>query len=72
MVEKDHGDLCLVRTDGCAHITLYESVIDGTMHQLSPDVGYFYAFPAHIMHFVQPNMTGETRMSISFNMTALS
>lgn len=71
MVEEDHGNLCLVRTDGCAHITLYENVLNGTMCQVTPEVGYFYAFPSHIMHFVEPNMTEKTRMSISFNMTAM-
>lgn len=72
IVEKEQGDLCLVRSDGSVHISLYDGVDTGTMFETTPEVGYFYAFPSHILHFVQPNMTGKTRMSISFNMTAIS
>ena len=36
-------------------------------HSVMPEPGLLMLWPAGLMHFVHPNLSNETRVSISFN-----
>ena len=40
----------------------------GTQFGVSPEVGRLVVFPSFLEHFVDPNESHETRISISFNL----
>ena len=65
---NDQGRITFVRTDGSLHNELYGSVNDHTYYKLSVEQGKVYFFPAHLLHFVEPNETNDERISISFNL----
>lgn len=68
IIKEKQGELHLLRTDGSLHTSLYEGPNLGHTFSFQPKQGYFYAFPSHILHYVDPNETNEPRMSISYNM----
>jgi len=36
---------------------------------VKPQVGRMYAFPAHLLHYVQTNQSDTDRISIAYNLT---
>lgn len=65
--DSPQGQITLVRTDGSLSHELYNSRNDYTYFTIKAEQGRAYLFPAHLLHFVSPNQTGEDRISISFN-----
>jgi uncharacterized protein (TIGR02466 family) len=70
IIKENQGGLHLVRADGSIHHLLYEGTNYSPEFAFQPKPGYFYAFPSHILHYVDPNESNEPRISISFNMSA--
>jgi uncharacterized protein (TIGR02466 family) len=68
-VAKDSGELVIMRNDGAMHTDLFAKQPNGMRFALKPEVGRFYAFPAHLLHQVLNNVSGQDRISIAFNMT---
>jgi uncharacterized protein (TIGR02466 family) len=66
--KENQGTLSLLRNDGSVHIEFYSEVPNGHVVDVVPEVGKFYVFPAHLIHYVTANETHEDRISISFNM----
>jgi uncharacterized protein (TIGR02466 family) len=62
------GNLTLMRNDGSAHHLLYEDVEYGNVFRLDAEPEVVYIFPAHLIHYVEPNIIDDTRVSISFNL----
>ena len=63
------GNLHLVRTDGSMHTSTFSGLHDSHEYVVEPESGMFVAFPSHLLHYVDPNETGDDRISISFNMS---
>lgn len=68
-IAPSQGNLNLMRNDGSAHTLLYENVEDGGFFKLNAEPGVVYIFPAHVLHYVEPNLVDDTRVSISFNIS---
>jgi len=68
-INSIQGNLNLMRNDGSAHTLLYENLDNGSFFKLSAEPGVVYLFPAHILHYVEPNLVDDTRVSISFNIS---
>lgn len=69
--EENMGNLHLVRTDGSCHVSTFAGTHGSHEHVVVPEPGMFVAFPPHLMHYVDPNETGDDRISISFNMSCM-
>lgn len=71
-IEKDQGFLTILRNDSTTQNNFYSGIEDSTIFDIYPEVGKFYVFPGHLLHYVTANMTKESRISISFNMCGLN
>jgi uncharacterized protein (TIGR02466 family) len=67
--QVDSGELVLMRNDGAMHLELFTKQPMSLRFPVQPEVGRFYAFPAHLLHYVQTNQTKADRISIAYNMT---
>lgn len=63
------GDLVFMRNDGATHLDLFAKQMGGLRFSLQPQVGRMYAFPSHILHYVQSNQSEVDRISIAYNLT---
>lgn len=70
--QKNMGNLHLVRADGSCHVSTFMGMNDSHEYIVEPEEGMFVAFPPHLLHYVDPNQTGNDRISISFNMAAVN
>ncbi len=61
------GRLCLDRNDGSSYSSLYDNVTNGRRFELEPEEGRLYIFPGHLWHWVEPNLTDHTRISVAIN-----
>lgn len=68
-VGENSGDLVLMRNDGACHLDLFAKQPAGLRFNVKPQVGRMYAFPAHLLHYVQGNQSNTDRISIAFNLT---
>lgn len=68
-VAEDSGELVLMRNDGAVHLDLFAKQSAGLRFNVKPQVGRLYAFPAHLLHYVQSNQSNTERISIAFNLT---
>lgn len=70
-ISKDNkeGNLSLLRCDGSHHIMLYENRPEYVTYDLHAEEGVIYIIPSNVMHFVKPNLSEETRISIAFNLS---
>lgn len=66
-VDTNAGDLVLMRNDGAMHLELFSKVPQQLRLTISPVVGRLYAFPAHLLHYVQCNESKGDRVSLAFN-----
>jgi uncharacterized protein (TIGR02466 family) len=63
------SELVLLRNDGAMNLELFTKQPMSLRFRVQPEVGRMYAFPAHLLHYVQTNQTKDERISIAFNMT---
>jgi uncharacterized protein (TIGR02466 family) len=68
-VSENSGDLILMRGDGANHLDLFAKQPSGLRFNVRPQVGRMYAFPAHLLHYVQSNQSPTERISVAFNLT---
>lgn len=68
-VAENSGDLVLLRNDGATHLDLFAKQPAGLRFNVKPVVGRFYAFPAHLLHYVHSNQSTTERISIAYNLT---
>ena len=64
-VPDDSGQLILIRNDGSQYTGLFAQENE---YHIKPKAGTLYLFPGHIWHYVEPNLTNDKRISVSFNM----
>jgi uncharacterized protein (TIGR02466 family) len=68
-VSENSGDLILMRGDGANHLDLFAKQSSGLRFNVKPQVGRMYAFPSHLLHYVQSNLSPTERISVAFNLT---
>lgn len=61
------GELTLARTDSSTYGYLYNKIENGREILITPRKGELHVFPGHLWHWVEPNLSGEDRISITFN-----
>ncbi len=66
--EKGMGELSLVRHDASLFLDTFRGIDDSGSFNVELETGLLVMFPAHLLHYVYPNMTGRDRISISFNL----
>ena len=71
--EKDSGDIVL-RTPVAAHsyaitqdFIKTNNPFNSSIQRFTPKTGDLVLFPSWILHYVEPNLSGEDRISIAFN-----
>jgi uncharacterized protein (TIGR02466 family) len=63
-VPPDSGDLIFIRNGDNG------AVVYGNHHRyfrVSPQEGRMFVFPSHLLHFVEPSLSTDTRISVSIN-----
>jgi len=63
--EGKSGRICFV--DPRQRVNMSEKFIKDFNYPVTPEVGTLILFPSWLEHYVEPNETEETRISISFN-----
>ena len=73
-VPKNSGNLILidprirrVKNRSDRFIKSFDNPFTHSMYFLNPSEGKFVIFPSYLEHYVEPNLTQETRISISGN-----
>ena len=64
---KDSGLLVFHRTDGGALLTQNSVTETGTKFPIEGEVGTVYIISGNLLHLVQPHLSDEERISISYN-----
>ena len=65
-VPKNSGDLIILRTDSGSTNELLAGVSQGLIVPITPQTGRFFVFPGHLMHYVTPSESSQSRVSIAF------
>jgi len=63
------GTVTFVRTDGAQYMPMYEKNNEHLNYNLNAEQGTIYLLPSHLLHFVNPNLSNDYRVSIAFNLS---
>lgn len=66
---NNDGTVTFVRTDGAQYMKLYENNNEHLNYHLMAEPGTIYLMPSHLLHFVNPNLSNDYRVSIAFNLS---
>lgn len=67
-VSAQSGNLMLIRNDSALSSSLFNNKRQELSFPLRPETGRAYAFPAWFLHYVEPSLDNETRVSVAFNL----